>query len=573
MEPISAVASIVTLAGLAKELSTLTINLFCGLKSAPADLARLQQKISLIVLELEFLQQSTVPPGSDHLLDTSELRVLAQSLEIARRNLQAIHGDCKAISRRPKSRVRWALFEKKKANEYLAQIQTTESTLGVILQLMNMKTTLRSYSATQDQLGKTQDAVRALAIGQQSHINTKVSRADVATVPSSAGQRYVTTITLNDFLRWIFACELLALITSDGCLKQYHYFIMLSLPTLTSRLAMKISLYVQRRSNSWRCFDVLGGRISIVNYVPANSAIVTACRNGDLVAVRDLFRRGKAHPTDVSDHSTNLLWYATESGSTDLAEFLIREGALITNSNLLAAAYRRRPEIARLSLKNGVDVEFIASDGQTAVMLLFGSSRKPEPQTEFIEILASHSFENFDGQDECGWTALHRAASWGSRADVQTLLQMKASVDVPTYNLGWSPLFCAVCFGNLEALEELWPHYEDPSQAEDLRHWNLLHVAAGAGKLDVVRFLLGKGVDLDAVSQATRKFVPPALSGIAATPSQVARSCGGEFYSTWCESLVSMGREPDVPFTDVDWTLEKHAGNHGGCECCTVWGF
>lgn len=240
---------------------------------------------------------------------------------------------------------------------------------------------------------------------------------------------------------------------------------------------------------------------------------------------------------------------------------------------LLAAAYWRRPEIARLCLLNGADVEAVGDDGYTAAFFLFGSSRKCEPQTEFLEILACNSFQNFDAQDACGWTALHRAAAFGTREDVKALLALKASVDVRTYNLEWTPLFCAVCFGNLETIQELWGWYENPSQVKDLRHWNLLHVAAGAGKLNPVPFLLENNVDLCSLSRATSRFVPPLLVGRQVTPSLVARSCGGHAYGKWCEVLNSKGYGSDISYVDIDWDGEEEAGRYGGCECCESWGF
>jgi ankyrin repeat protein len=205
--------------------------------------------------------------------------------------------------------------------------------------------------------------------------------------------------------------------------------------------------------------------------------------------------------------------------------------------------------------------------------MLFGSSRKPEPQTELIEILACNSFQNFDAQDARGWTALHRAAAFGTLDDVKALLLMKASIDVRTHNLQWTPLFCAVCFSNLETAQELWTCYNDPSQMKDLRGWNLLHVAAAAGNFEAVPFLLKKGVDLNGVSQATSRFVPASLANLSVKPSYIARNCGEESYGAWCEVLRSEGYEPDVSPSTIDWTQEEYGEKFGGCEYCETWGF
>jgi ankyrin repeat protein len=224
-------------------------------------------------------------------------------------------------------------------------------------------------------------------------------------------------------------------------------------------------------------------------------------------------------------------------------------------------------------LNNGADVEVIGAGGDTAAILLFGSSRNREPQTEFIDILACGSFGNFDAQDECGWTALHRAAAFGTLEDVRALLRLQASIDVQTYNLNWTPLFCAVCFGNLEIIQDLWPCYKNPSQVKDLRGWNLLHVAAGAGRFKIMPFLLEKGVDLLSVSHSTSRFVPLALVDLNVTPGDVAKSCGEGSYNKWTEVLRTTSFQSEVIPMEIDWSLEEMQGRHGGCECCETWGF
>jgi hypothetical protein len=210
---------------------------------------------------------------------------------------------------------------------------------------------------------------------------------------------------------------------------------------------------------------------------------------------------------------------------------------------------------------------------QTAALCLFGSSRIRESQSEFIELLGGNSFKLFDVQDSCGWTALHRAAAFGTREDVNALLRMKASIDVLTYNLEWTPLFCAVCFGNIGAMHELWGCYENPSAMTDLRGWNLLHIAAGAGKFGAIPFLLEQGVDAKAMSKATSRLVPPPLEGRSVTPNVVAKACGEDAYEKWCEVLISNGNMADMAPVDIDWGNGDGEVGYGGCECCEQWCF
>ncbi|KAF2810704.1 ankyrin [Mytilinidion resinicola] len=565
MEPISAVASIVTLIALAKEISFLTTDLFRGLHSAPRELARLQEQTNLIVKELQCLESNANQSGIDQLLDGSEIRTLGEALKVAKCNIGAIHKECGNLGQKSKRRIMWVLFEKKKAEEYLMHLQKTEISLSVVLQLTNMKMTSTAYVETKQHFKKTQDAIETLRIERQLQTPSALVRPNQNTSKTAPkSQRYLNALMLSEFWKWLLACELIILTTTDGSQLRYDCLAIFLLPTLARRLAVKISLSFQRPSSTWSNIVLLGGRLSMVNYVPNDSEIIMACRKGDLVAVRDLFRRGKASPNDVSERSKTLLWHAAASGSTELAEYLIHEGTPVTSSILLAAAYWRQPQIARLCLNNDADPEVIGVEGYTAAILLFGSSRKREPQTEFIEILACNSFSIFDAQDDCGWTALHRAAAFGTHEDVRSLLRLQASVDVRTYNLEWTPLFCAVCFGNLETMQELWSCYDNPGQTRDLREWNLLHVAAGAGRFNVMPFLLKNGVDPQAVSQATSRFVPPSLVDRSVTPSDVAKSCGEDSYRKWTEIPKTTGFKSKVSPIDIDWSLEEMQGRYGG---------
>jgi hypothetical protein len=138
MEPISAVASIVTVLALVKEISVLTADLFCGLHSAPAELARLLDQTNLIAKQLQCFERDTGQSEIDQLLDSSEISTLCQALEAAKSNISAIHKDCENLGRRSKWRLIWTLYEKKKAGGYLKHLQNTESSLGVVLQITNL---------------------------------------------------------------------------------------------------------------------------------------------------------------------------------------------------------------------------------------------------------------------------------------------------------------------------------------------------------------------------------------------------------------------------------------------------
>jgi len=229
--------------------------------------------------------------------------------------------------------------------------------------------------------------------------------------------------------------------------------------------------------------------------------------------------------------------------------------------------------MARILRRSGANFEMIGHDGNTAASYLFGNTRPQTPQTEFIDILACNSFSQFNAQDTNGWTILHRAAAWGIAADVRRLLQMNASTESRTYKLAWTPLFCAVCHKNFETLQELWNSGDDLDlrEQQDVRGWNLLHVAAGCGNFEAIPYLLERGVSLEAISKPASRLVPPPVRGKSVTPAEVARSCGEAAYAKWNEALKAAGPGVEPGRSEIDWKAEATDTRLGECECCDSW--
>ncbi|KAH7064294.1 ankyrin repeat-containing domain protein [Paraphoma chrysanthemicola] len=565
MDPVSAVASITTLVALAKEIATITTDVVNGVRSAPQELAQVQNNACLIFLNLKCMETALNQADGVRALDSDEAWIWHQALTVAKHNMTFIHEECKLLIQRRaggKSRLVWAILEKKKAEGYLSQLQHTQNSLGVILQVISVKLTFKVFSQG-DQRNKKLGSLRQLQPADPTWQR----------VTSSRSPRNLSVIRLSEFWRWLLACELFVLMSSSASQKRYDCYVRLTIPVIMGKVAIMMALSFQRPANTWSNLVIFGGRLHAVRYISEESDAVVACKKGDTLAVRDLFESGKASPNDMSVEGKSLIWYATQGGSIDLVEYLIDRGGTVTPGGFLAAAYWGQPAIARLCLRTGIDIEVMASNGHTAALCLFGSSRIRGSQSEFIELLGSKSFSLFDAHDSCGWTALHRAAAFGTREDVNALLRMKASANVLTYNLQWTPLSCAVCFGNVDAMQELWGCYENPSAMTDLRGWNLLHIAAGAGRFGAIPFLLDHGVDVKAGSKATSRHVPPPLEGRSVTPSVVAKACGEGAYEQWCEVLSSNGHMADTLPVNIEWGNGYSKARYGGCECCEGWCF
>ncbi|ORY16252.1 ankyrin repeat-containing domain protein [Clohesyomyces aquaticus] len=585
MEVVGTVASIVTLAALAKELWALSVNLLHSYHDAPQELLRVSNQTSLILLELECIRRSQKEGCISSLLTNEEAWIFQQSLIAAKTSLAAIYRSCERYAsnkKRATGRIAWTLFDRKAADEHLVHLQRTETSLGVVLQVINIRamTKARDHDARQNeaiiqQLKAYHDEVRQ---GHYSLAETGNKRDDSTTfsTDSLVAFRFMKSTSMPECWRSILNSELLFVKSANEFQNAYEIYTRFPFFWFWGQKAFVLSASLRRMRTLWPNFQVLNASVSFCNIIPVESEIVKACRAGDIIAVRDLFREHKASPNDVSVDDRSLVWYATGSGSSELVSFLLNAGAPVRSCVLHAAAFFRQPQIARLLLHHGADVEVIGEDGFTSAFFLYGySAQEKVPQAEFLEILACNSFSNFNGQDNEGWSVLHRIATFGTAEDVKTLVRMRASIHSRTHNLHWTPIFCAVCFSNMETLRELWEIYDDIGLKDivDLRGWNLLHVAAGAGNFETIPYLLKQGVSLKAASKATSRSVPPALRNKSVTPSDVARNCGESAYKKWTESVRAAGEDVEVSPEDIDWTNESVDGVFGGCDCCKEWSF
>ncbi|KAH7068628.1 ankyrin repeat-containing domain protein [Paraphoma chrysanthemicola] len=584
MEVVGAVASIVTLAALAKEVWTLSSDLLHNYQDAPKELVRISNQAALICLELKCISQSHKSHDLTSSFTNEEAWIFQQSLRAAKTSLAAICHSCQRHSSdesRASSRIAWTLFDRKTVERHLQHLQQTETSLCVILQVINIRAGIQARDENSRQNGTILAQLKAYRDeNQRSHSSqTGASQPGDGTtfqIDSLIAFRFLKSVAIPESWKPILQSEVLLVQSSNEFQNAYELYARLPFFWFWGQKAFMLSTSLRKLRTSWPNFQVLNGSVSFCNIVAVESEVVAACRRGDIIAVRDLIRERRASPNDVSVDDKSLLWYAIESGSTELARFLINAGAPVRSMTLHVASYYRQPQIARLLLHSGADVEVLGEHGFTSAFFLFGYDRQAEvPQTEFLEILASNSFSNFNGRDDDGWSVLHRVAAFGTAADVQRLVQLKASVHSQTHNLQWVPIFCAVCFGNMETMKELWQQRNDPSLKDriDLRGWNLLQVAAGAGNFEAVTYLLEQGVDLEGTSRSTSRSVPPALRNKCVTPSEVARNCGESAYNKWAEALAAAGRRLEVLPEDIDWATENVDGLYGGCECCEEWGF
>ena len=170
-------------------------------------------------------------------------------------------------------------------------------------------------------------------------------------------------------------------------------------------------------------------------------------------------------------------------------EYLEGEPELVNAHNqaglsaVLAAAYYQQPEIARLLVQNGADLNvFEASAVGSLEQVQAWCSRQPE----LVDAVAPDGFQ-----------PLGLASFFGHRAVALYLLDQGAQVNSPSHNpQKVMPLHSAVAGGHLEIARALLEH-EAQVNAAQAGGFTPLHGAAQNGQVEMVRLLLDFGADVN----------------------------------------------------------------------------
>lgn len=200
-------------------------------------------------------------------------------------------------------------------------------------------------------------------------------------------------------------------------------------------------------------------------------------------------------------------------------------------------------------------MDHISAKGWTPAFDLFGYEwihHSKESCNEYLELLSAASFSEINNQDVDGWSAMHRAAAFGSREDITALIKYGSSCTLLT-NMNWTPIRCAVRFENEDTFLELAKHLQ-PSfvDDQDIRGWTLLHEAADMGSYEMLHLVLQYKPDPYAVTKATACLVPDGMENCSVTAAQIARNAGDEAYQTYVDALREFGI--DLMFNEEDDT-------------------
>ncbi|KAF2448525.1 ankyrin [Karstenula rhodostoma CBS 690.94] len=464
MEVVSTVASLVALT---KDIAKVSDRLVRHFRDAPKELVRLRNQSSLVFLELTYLERLTNIELSHNILPAEELQLMHHAIHIENNDITSIHESlCErakvTVGKPPVStRLAWALFDRKSVDDVFEQLERVENRLICVMQLASFF--------------------------QQQGTNDLVLAAKEADVESTNVFRHNYSFVLGAFWNTLLKCQVELTTSNNEYQRAYELYERLPTPSLTGKMVVLVTLSMRRIWGFLPNVSVICGGLNFVNIIPVDSEIVGACQRGDLVAVQTLFSEMEAAPNDMIAERETLVSVAIQSGSTRLIRFLIEAGAPVQSYDSL---------LQWTSWVNSnplTEDNFSEQHGGDNLTLLESSSAPKESMGK-----------RCISKDVYGWAVLHRAAAWGTADDVNILLRFGTMQSLRSRRLSWTPLICAVAHKNIETLQALCnPRIERGiCEEQDLRGWDLLHIAVGYVNLEAVPYLLEKGVDPEAQAHA-----------------------------------------------------------------------
>lgn len=204
-----------------------------------------------------------------------------------------------------------------------------------------------------------------------------------------------------------------------------------------------------------KCIDLL---ISQATLESLNSALLSACQEGNLTLVKKLLDQGANIECQASDTGAHPLDRASYSGHLETVRFLIQRGACVNQERvtgstpLFQAASVGHKDVVQLLLESGADPNKIRHDDNASP--LFMASQKG--QSEVVELLIAHK-ANVNQSCIDLVSPLIIACESGHLRAIEVLVQNGANINHVSED-GTSPLTIATYHGHDRVVEYLLKH-------------------------------------------------------------------------------------------------------------------
>lgn len=208
-------------------------------------------------------------------------------------------------------------------------------------------------------------------------------------------------------------------------------------------------------------------------------------------------------------------------------------------------------DVLRLLMDEHADLDYVSSIHWSPVFYCWPDLKASwEDRTDILKLLMENSNLNTQESDTLEWSALQRAAAFGTKEDMRLMITMweklQGNYRWKSLPIAWEAIHYAVHAGNSATFGVLLELYgEQARELLDARGWSLLHMAAtrpctgppndsSFNQMSIVRDLLRLGCDPFLQTQPTRA---ENLEFKAYTPEDLARRTGSEFHTEYMKAL------------------------------------
>ena len=217
---------------------------------------------------------------------------------------------------------------------------------------------------------------------------------------------------------------------------------------------------------------------------------------------------------NVTGYKSAIFW-AIDKGHLELVELILAKGSGVMASVSTAehaqtaplhqAVYRQRPDIVKLLLKYGADVDARDASFYTSLQGACSESHSASKGYELAQILIEEGRASIDLTDASGQTVLHWESAKGRIKLVELLTRNGADLNM-VCELGRTPLHYAVRQYHPAVVEELLTAgaYLDPINGNGR---TALIIAAKNGRVEIAESLVARGCDVEVVDWDGKRAV------------------------------------------------------------------